>query len=140
MDLKIRFGIKFCSRFTFPEVCTTQNHQNYMKLRYSDAIWTLFGRYSHAIRTLFGNHLDTNLILPRGLVLAKLHMHVHCRYVRNVNGQMTDKQTDRWMDTQTDEQASRRNSVTENPQFFQRDPPKPCSLHHELWISNRNAL
>ena len=24
MDLKIRFGVKFCSRYTFPEVCATK--------------------------------------------------------------------------------------------------------------------
>ena len=26
MDLKIRFGIKFCSRYSFPEVCAPENH------------------------------------------------------------------------------------------------------------------
>ena len=27
-DLKIRFGVKFCSRYTRPEVCATKNHEN----------------------------------------------------------------------------------------------------------------
>ena len=27
-DLKIRFGIKICSRYTYLEVCTTKNHEN----------------------------------------------------------------------------------------------------------------
>ena len=26
-DLKIEFGVKFCFRYTYPEVCTTKNHQ-----------------------------------------------------------------------------------------------------------------
>ena len=26
MDLKIRFGIKFCLRYTLPEVCTIKNY------------------------------------------------------------------------------------------------------------------
>ena len=28
MELKFRFHVKFCSRSTYPEVCTTKNHQN----------------------------------------------------------------------------------------------------------------
>ena len=28
MDVKIRFFVKFCSRYTYPEVCTTKNHEN----------------------------------------------------------------------------------------------------------------
>ena len=31
MDLKIRFSVKFCSRYTFPEVCATKNHENDVK-------------------------------------------------------------------------------------------------------------
>ena len=27
-DLKISFGVKFCSRYNYPEVCTTQNRDN----------------------------------------------------------------------------------------------------------------
>ena len=27
-DLKISFPVKFCFRYTYPEVCTTKNHQN----------------------------------------------------------------------------------------------------------------
>ena len=30
-DLKIRFGIKIRSRYTYPEVCTTKNHEIEMK-------------------------------------------------------------------------------------------------------------
>ena len=26
-DLKIEFGVKFCFRYTYPEVCTTKNHE-----------------------------------------------------------------------------------------------------------------
>ena len=28
MDVTIKFGIKFCSRYSFPEVCTTKNGDN----------------------------------------------------------------------------------------------------------------
>ena len=30
-DFKIGFGVKFCSRYTFPEVCTPENHENVAK-------------------------------------------------------------------------------------------------------------
>ena len=30
-DFKIGFGVKCCSRYTFPEVCTPENHENVAK-------------------------------------------------------------------------------------------------------------
>ena len=32
-DLKIRLGMKFCFRCTYPEVCTIENHENHVELR-----------------------------------------------------------------------------------------------------------
>ena len=34
-DLKIRFGVKFCSRYTYPEVCATENDAVQVSVRFN---------------------------------------------------------------------------------------------------------